>query len=203
MLTLKALWTRDSIIQIVSSALYRTGAGVMSPVFPILATTALTFDEATYSSTASALKVGIGFALIPIGTFATTRMGPKRAAILIYLLLALLSLFISGGKELWLITLIFVAMFALNSMTNALAMICGNAMRMELCDPRVAATQFTIYNSLSNLPLALGTGVFAMLGGTKELTIVVLASAALFVLAAVVLLFIRIGGPQAREVPPS
>jgi MFS transporter, PAT family, beta-lactamase induction signal transducer AmpG len=40
---------------------------------------------------------------------------------------------------------------------------------MQLCDPRVSATQFTIYNSISNLPVSIGATLFATLGGAENL----------------------------------
>ncbi len=50
---------------------------------------------------------------------------------------------------------------------------------MQLSDPTVAATQFTIYNSLSNLPVAFGATLFATLGGTEEMFTVMWIAAGL------------------------
>jgi PAT family beta-lactamase induction signal transducer AmpG len=65
------------------------------------------------------------------------------------------------------------------SMHDTLTSICTNPLRMQLSDPKVAATQFTIYNSLSNLPVSFGAGLFATLGGTEEMTTVLWIAVAL------------------------
>lgn len=199
--TLKSLLKRDSLVLIASSTAQRTASGMMTPLFPILATTFLAFNEATYSATVSGIDLGVAIAGIAAGSFLTMRLGPKWSAILVYLAMALLALFIMAGRDLWLVTGVFIAVYTLQSLCSLLSSIATNPLRMQLSDPRVAATQFTIYNSLSNLPVSLGAMLFASLGGTDALGSVMLTAAGLFVTAAIILVFIRVGSAPAHAEP--
>jgi predicted MFS family arabinose efflux permease len=107
---------------------------------------------------------------IGIGSFLTTRMGPRRASVLIYTTYAMLALYVLYGQPLRIASAVIIGMSAVWSMHDTLTSICTNPLRMQLSDPQVAATQFTIYNSLSNLPVSFGATLFAVLGGTREMT---------------------------------
>jgi PAT family beta-lactamase induction signal transducer AmpG len=87
------------------------------------------------------------------------------------------------------------------SMHDTLTSVCTNPLRMQLSDPTVAATQFTIYNSLSNLPVVWGASLFAILGGTKELSTVMWTSAGLMVAGVLVYLTMRVGSRH-QAAPP-
>ena len=70
-------------------------------------------------------------------------------------------------------------------------------------EPEVAATQFTIYNSLSNLPVSLGATLFAIIGGTGEMVRVLLIMAGLCVLGALIYATMTIGNrPVAADPVP-
>jgi putative Mn2+ efflux pump MntP len=64
---------------------------------------------------------------------------------------------------------IFVILSIYWNMTDTLTSLCSNPLRMRLSDKRVAATQFTIYNSLSNLPVPLGASIYAMTQGYGDI----------------------------------
>jgi MFS transporter, PAT family, beta-lactamase induction signal transducer AmpG len=199
--TLRALLKRDSIVLIASSTAQRTASGIMTPLFPILATTFLAFNEATYSATVSSIDLGVAIAGIAAGSWLTLRLGPKWSTILAYLGMAAVALLIAAGREIWQVTGVFVVAYTASSLLGLLASITTNPLRMQLSDPRVAATQFTIYNSLSNLPVSLGAMLFATLGGAEALGGTMLAAAGLFAAGAVILLFIRVGRAPARSGP--
>ena len=173
------------------SVLARGSSGMLDPLWPILATTFLTFTTATYSSMVSTVDLVMAVVSIGIGSFLTTRFGPKRASIMVYLLYTALALFIWLGSSLWLATTVFIAITVVYSVTGTLASICTNPLRMQLSDPQVAATQFTIYNSISNLPVSFGAMMFAWLGGAEDLPLVMGIGASMFVAAALVMSLIR------------
>jgi hypothetical protein len=79
--------------------------------------------------------------------------------------------------------------------------ICTNPLRMQLSDPTVAATQFTIYNSLSNLPVSIGAGLFAVLGGTQEMMTVMWVAAGLCVIGALIYSTMNIGSRHIAAEP--
>ena len=200
-MTLKSLLKRDSIVLVCSAVAQRTAGGIMTPLFPILATTFLSFNEATYSATVSGIDLATALAAIAVGSLLTLRIGPKWSAILVFLVMGGVALFIMLGRDLWMTTGVFVAIYALYSLCNVLSSIATNPLRMQLSDPRVAATQFTIYNSLSNLPVSLGATLFATLGGSKALESVMAVALGLFLLGAAILVLIRIGRAPVRVGP--
>ncbi len=78
--TLKSLLKRDSIALVGSAVAQRTAGGIMTPLFPILATTFLSFNEATYSATVSGIDLTTALTAVVVGSLLTLRIGPKWSA---------------------------------------------------------------------------------------------------------------------------
>jgi len=199
--TFRSLIKRDSLVLVGSAMLQRTGEGVILVLWPILATTFLTFNEATYSQTISTVDFVMALSAIAVGSFLTLKLGPKRSAMLVFTVQAAMCAFVMLGREYWLTTWVFVGLLCLQTICSTLSSICTNPLRMQLSDPRVAATQFTIYNSVSNLPVSFGATMFAYMGGAEELALVMGVAIALFVGGAVVLSFIGIGQAPVKAEP--
>ena len=72
---------------------------------------------------------------------------------------------------------------------------------MQLSDPQVAATQFTIYNSLSNLPVSYGALLFATLGGTTKLPLVMWTLATMCFVGAAIYALMKVGSRH-QAAPP-
>lgn len=194
LVTLKSLVRRDSLVLVAGSSLFRAAGGIMTPLWPILATTYLAFDTASYSATVSGLDLALAVVAIGAGSFLTIRLGAKWATIVVMLVMAAVCAVIGFAQQMWLATAVFLAVYAVYSVCSTLSSSCSNPLRMQLSDPRVAATQFTIYNSLSNLPVSLGATIFAYLGGAKELAGVMATGIGLFLGAAAILALLRTGG---------
>ncbi|HYD24386.1 MAG TPA: MFS transporter [Croceibacterium sp.] len=202
---IKSLFRRDSFVLVASAVAQRTGEGILLPLFPILATSFLAYNEATYSQSIATIDFVMALTAIAVGSFLTLRWGPKRAAMLVFMVEAAFCAFILLGRDYWTIGAVFVGLLALQSICSTLSSITTNPLRMQLSDPRVAAAQFTIYNSIGNLPVSFGSAtVFVWLGGSDDLTTTMAGAVALFALGTVILAFIRIGGKhvEAQPVPP-
>jgi len=201
----KSLSRRDSLVLIASAIAQRTGEGILLPLFPILATSFLADNEANYSQLIATIDFAMAMTAIAVGSFLTLKIGPKRAAMLVFTVEAAFCVFIMLGREYWTIGAVFVALLCLQSICSTLSSITTNPMRMQLSDPRVAATQFTIYNSISNLPVSFGSAtVFVWLGATEDLMSTMIGATALFVVGTLILAFIRVGQihVEAEPVPP-
>jgi len=201
--TIKSLLLIDSLKLLGAAALSRCASGVFSALWPIIAVAMVGFTTAGYSSMISTTDLVMAIVSIGIGSFLTTRIGPRRASVLVYTTYAILALFVLYGQSLWIASAVFIGMSAVWSMHDTLTSICTNPLRMQLSDPQVAATQFTIYNSLSNLPVSLGATLFAVLGGTREMTSVLWVAAALLLSGAVVYGWMTAGSrhTEAEAVP--
>jgi PAT family beta-lactamase induction signal transducer AmpG len=171
--TIVSLVKVDSLKLLGGAALSRAGSGMFTTMWPIIGGIGFVgLGTAAYSSMISTVGVVMAVVSIAIGSFLTTKLGARRSSVLVYTTYALLALFVLYGQSIWVATAAFIAMSCVWSMHDTLTSICTNPLRMQLSEPEVAATQFTIYNSLSNLPVSLGALLFAALGGTAELTIV-------------------------------
>ena len=199
--TVRSLLRLDSLKLLGAAALSRTGSGMFTTMWPIIGGIGFVgLTTAGYSSMIATVDLVMALVSIAVGSFLTIRMGARRASVLVYTTYTLLALFVLYGQSIWMATTAFIAMSCVWSMHDTLTSICTNPLRMQLSDPKVAATQFTIYNSLSNLPVSFGAGLFATLGGTEEMiTILWIAVALLFGGA---LLYGAMRGGSRHEAPP-
>jgi PAT family beta-lactamase induction signal transducer AmpG len=199
--TIKSLVKIDSLKLLIASALSRCAGGMFSTLWPIIAVATVGFTTAGYSSMISTADLIMAVLSIGIGSFLTGRLGARGASMLVYVTYAVLALFVLYGQELWATMSVFVVMSAVWSMHDTLTSICTNPLRMQLSDPQVAATQFTIYNSLSNLPVSFGATLFAILGGTREMTTVLWVAAVLLLSGALIYGWMRAGSRHADAEP--
>ena len=88
---------------------------------------------------------------------------------------------------------VFVILSIGRELTDVLTSVSSNPLRMRLSDKRVGATQFTIYNSLSNLPVALGASLFAWTYGAGGLALVMSILIAMTCASCIIFALMRIG----------
>ncbi|NVE95023.1 MFS transporter [Altererythrobacter lutimaris] len=199
--TVLSLLKRDSLVLITASSLGRTAGGMLIPLVPILAVNYAGYDTASYSGMISTVDLAMAIVAIGVGSFLTIRFGPKFSYAGVELLLGAAAIYILVAQGLWVTPIGFIALACVYSLLVTLSSITSNPLRMQLSDERVAATQFTIYNSLSNLPVSLGATIFAWLGGADELAMVLGTTAALYAAAVVFILLLRVGGRPVEAEP--
>ena len=200
--TIRSLLRVDSIKLLAAAALSRSGSGMFTTMWPIIGGVGFVgLTTAGYSGMIATVDLVMALVSIAAGSFLTTRMGARRASMLIYTTYALLALFVLYGQSIWIATTAFIVMSGVWSMHDTMTSICTNPLRMQLSDPKVAATQFTIYNSLSNLPVTFGAGLFATLGGTMALTTVLWIAVALLFGGALLYGSMQAGARHTAAVP--
>ena len=192
-ITLKSMIKRDSVIYLLSVAGARTVAGAFTAFWPVFATTEAGFDTSGYSSMIAIVGLIGSVACMVIGSVLNMTLGPKRASMLVFLGYALISLVYLVSPDLAAIGYFFVALSLVWNMTDTLGSVCTNPLRMRLSDKRVAATQFTIYNSMGNLPVPIGASIFAWASGAGGLTLLMPILIALVAFAILAMAMMRIG----------
>ena len=193
----------DSLKLLAAASFSRSAGGFFDTMWPIIAVGVVGFSTASYAGMISTVDLVMAVVSIGVGSFLTRALGPRRASVLVWISFGALALFILYGQAIWAVTTGFVIMSAVWSLHSTCTSICTNPLRMQLSDPTVAATQFTIYNSLSNLPVSIGATVFAILGGTSEMMTVMWVAAGLCVTGALIYSTMRIGSrPVAAEPVP-
>ncbi len=192
----------DSLKLLAAAAMSRCGSGMFTTMWPIIGGIGFVgMSTAGYSGMISTVDLIMAVVSIGVGSLLTTYLGARRSSVLVYTTYAMLALFVLYAQSIWVATGAFIVMSAVWSAHDTLTSICTNPLRMQLSDPKVAATQFTIYNSLSNLPVSLGAGLFATLGGTKELTTVMWVAIGLFVGGALFYGWMEAGSRHERAPP--
>jgi PAT family beta-lactamase induction signal transducer AmpG len=199
--TILSLIKVDSLKLIGAATLSRAGSGMFTTMWPIIGGVGFVgLTTAAYSGMISTVGVIMAVTSIAVGSLLTAKLGARRSSVLAYTTYSLLALFVLYGQSVWAATTVFIAMSCVWSMHDTLTSICTNPLRMQLCDPKVAATQFTIYNSLSNLPVTLGAGLFAALGGTAQLTTVMWVATGLLFAGALLYGTMKVG--SRHQAPP-
>lgn len=171
---------RDSIIYLVAAVLVRMTGGIFVAFWPIYATTEANWSTEEYSALAATVGLFVAGGGMVVGAFLNAKVGPRRSSIFSAGLYAVLASFFLFKPEMGLLWGGLVFLYTLTDVTSLLYSICTNPLRMRLSDKRVAATQFTIYNSLSNLPVPAGAYLYAWgvaNGGMKTAMTIVVALA--------------------------
>lgn len=164
-ITFRSMIKRDSLVLLAASALGRAVAGALTAFWPVFATTEAGYSTSSYSTMIAVVGLICSVACMAIGALMVGRMGPKRSSILSYTGYALIALVYLVDPDVAVVGYVFVILSIVWSTTDVLTSVCTNPLRMRLSDKRVAATQFTIYNSLSNLPVPFGASLFAWASG--------------------------------------
>lgn len=191
MITLRSLFRGSSLWFILSQSFGRIAGGMTTPMWPLLATTFLLMETSEYTNMISTVDLAMAFGGLIVGSWLTLKLGAKWATVAVIGGFISLIIFLLLGKDLWTQMPIFIAMSVFFSLFTLLSSICSNPLRMQLSDKRVGATQFTIYNSLANLPVSLGAMLFAWMGGVEDLTRTLTATLVIFSLAGVCYALLR------------
>lgn len=198
-ITLTSLIKGPSLIFVVAQSLMRTGAGMTVPLWPLLATAYIGWDETTYGNTTSTIDLIMAVLAIGVGSYLTARFGGRRATVGVCGIHVGMLLYLAFGQDSWTATNVFIAVYIVFSMLSLLSSICTNPLRMQLSDKRVSASQFTIYNSISNFPISVGASLFAIMGGIDNLTQTLLVCCGFFAVAGVVFSILRMPQTEAEQ----
>jgi len=158
-------------------------------------------STAEYGGMISTVGLIMAIVAIGVGSFLTVRLGARRATVLVYVTYALMALFVLYFMSVWVALPAFIALSCVWQLHDTLTSICSNPLRMQLSDPQVAATQFTIYNSLSNLPVSYGALLFATLGGTGKFPLVMWTLASMCLAGAAIYALMKTGSRH-QPAPP-
>lgn len=203
--TFRNLVSRDSLIFIVAVLAIGVSSGLMTPAMTMFATTQVGYDAAGYTALNSAVSLpATGVAILVSGMLAA-RFGTRNVYATVLVVEALSVLAVLVLADALTAGLTFAALVAFNSLASSLRQMGAQAMRVALSDSRVGATQMTVYNSLGNLPISAGAGLFAALGGIAALHLALGLTVGLLLTGALLVALIRTGRAHvapARPFPP-
>lgn len=177
---------RDSLIWIGAIFLRGFGYGTMTVAVPLIAANYAGWNEAQLGAANGTAQLVSAIAAITIGGWLCSRMGAKPYQIISFAIfavavaaMALMEPFWANGWMIWFIALGWTLLYGLLSVSVS-------AINMAFCDPKVGATQFSIYMALTNQGTAFAGFAFAAVAGFGGL------QAPLVLLAAVILIAIAL-----------
>jgi PAT family beta-lactamase induction signal transducer AmpG len=205
-ITFVSLLRRDSLVYLAASSVVRATGGILVAFWPRFATTEAGWTTESYSGMVASVGLVLAFGGMVVGALLNATLGPRRASMVSAAFYVLLGALFLAFPRLGLMWAGLIALYVIGESAGLLFSISTNPLRMRLSDKRVAATQFTIYNSLSNLVVPAGAWLLAaaMSHGGRPTAMIVLIALALAGIAALFLL--RMGNvvdttPQDDMVP--
>lgn len=202
-ITLRSMIKRDSIVLLAASAMGRAAAGAFTAFWPFFATTQAGYSTSAYSTMIATAGLVVSVACMGVGTLMIGKLGPRWATIAAFSGYGLMGLVFWFAPEMATVGSVFVILSIAWLSTDALTPMCSNPLRMRLSDKRVGATQFTIYNSLSNLPVTWGAALFAWSAGAGGMTVLMPIVIALSLGSCVTFYAMRIGKRVDHEEDPA
>ena len=146
--------------------------GVFNGMTPMMGANEVGWSEVQITGVVGTSQLVTGLIGMTLGGWLGDRFGAKRSTI------AMFAAFLAMGAVLWAIPehwsspATFVGFVYAWGTINILLTVVSLPISMRLCDPRVAATQFTLYMALNNLGISLGAwtlGLGEELGGMRSL----------------------------------
>lgn len=186
-----------SVVLTLAEWLVRMRDGVAIAVFPVVATQTLGYASETYSSfqgTMGVVIAGLGILIGPL----VDRYGAKPFYLLGIAGSSLTTLVFALASPLWTNDTFAIGAWIVMSVFGQIIFVSFIACAMSICAPAVAASQFAIYMSLSNLARSFGSYLFAQFAADLTVAQQFLTMALLLALAFSTMLFFRLDAHRER-----
>jgi MFS transporter, PAT family, beta-lactamase induction signal transducer AmpG len=194
---LRVLFLPMSVLLVLVELLVRTRDGIAISIFPVFAVQSLHFSSVEYSSFQGYMGVPVALIGVLFGPL-IDRFGIKRLYMLALLTSAGVTLTFAFTPFWWANTGYVIALWSIAALSNQMLFVAFIALAMNICWARVAATQFAVYMSLSNLSRSIGAAVFATIAGDLDSAESFVLISALMIGAAVALSFFDMDSHRMR-----
>ncbi len=174
--------------------------GMFTGLTPVIGATELGWDEASITSLVGTAQLVGGILGLTLGGWAGDKFGAKKSTIAIFAIYMALSAAMFVLRDSWSDPdLFFIFVYGWASL-DVLITVAALPISMRLCNPKVAATQFTLYMACSNFGISIGAWMFGMseaLGGLRNMFLLILGAQAIGLL-----LMVFVKYPRRAGVPP-
>lgn len=196
--SLKALLTVVSILFLIVSMTSSIPFGIAETYHPILATQVGGWAQTDYTNMVSASGLAAGLFGMTVGGWAVSRIGEQRAMIILFALLALLAIGFGLMHGRWSDDALITGIIWGVEILGLMLIVASIPIAMRLCNPAVAATQFTIYMALSNYGRPIGATMVNQIQKVADIQYVYFALGGAAIVA--ILLLARVRFPtEAKE----
>jgi PAT family beta-lactamase induction signal transducer AmpG len=184
----RVLFMPMSLVWLSTELIVRLRDGVGVAVFPVTATQTLGYSAEAYSNFSGVMGVGVAVAGLAVGPL-VDRFGAKTLYMVGIGGSALAAALFAATPSLWSSTTYVVTLATASALFGQALFVAFIAGAMTLCWSRVAASQFAIYMSLSNLFRSIGSWLFSKVAMRFDVTEQFWLMAAVLAAACVVLWF--------------
>ena len=184
----RVLFLPMSLVMIGVELLGRLRDGVALTAFPYFANQGLGLRTEIYTQLTGIVGFATAVLCLALGPF-IDRYGPRRFMMMAFIGSAVCHLAVGLAPTLWNSPALMLALYSVNQLFVQIIFIALIALFMNLCWTKVAATQFAIYMSLSNLSRTLGSFLFSFVAERLGFAAEFLLMGLLLVAAAGMLLF--------------
>jgi PAT family beta-lactamase induction signal transducer AmpG len=177
--------------------------GALTGMTPMIGTGHVGLDEAAITSITGTGGLIAGLLGLTLGGWLGDKFGAKISTIGMFAMFIMMSAIMYLGISLWSDAAFFSAFIFVWLAFDTLITVVALPISMRLCDPKVAATQFTLYMACSNFGTTLGAsalGFAEQIGGLRNLFLVVMG---FHIMGLIVMIFVKFprrkGHPSAIE----
>lgn len=194
---LRVLFLPMSLVLLLCEFLIRVRDGIAISIYPVFAVQSLGISSVHYSEFQGYMGVTIAVIGVLFGPL-IDRFGVKRLYLLAVVSSAAMTLIFAATPQWWVNTTYVVATWVVLALSGQMLFVSFIALAMNVCWSRVAATQFAIYMSLSNLARSIGAAAFSLVAGRLDDTGAFLLIGTLMIGAGIALIFFDLDSHQRR-----
>lgn len=165
--------------------------GIAEAFHPGLATGIGGWEQTQYTNTISAAQFAVGVFALTIGGWSVAQIGAQRACLYLAVMIAICAVGFGLSLNHWDNAFLLTAYFWQVEFMTVLFAVAVIPIAMRLCDPRVAATQFTLYMAASNVGRPLGNSVAATTAGWDSPQLMYFVLAGVFGLITMIMATVR------------
>jgi PAT family beta-lactamase induction signal transducer AmpG len=165
--------------------------GVLTGATPLIGAGELGWSEAQITALVGTGQLVAGIAGLTLGGWIGDRFGARNAIIGMLVAFMALNGTMIALTAMWSDLLVYRGFVFGWLALDTLLTVVAQPISMRLCDPRVAATQFTIYMAISNFGITLGAWVLGFSAALGGLTLVIGMVIALHMVALMLMLTVR------------
>lgn len=187
----KAMIAPLSLLALIVFLVRSMPSGVAEAYHPGLATSIGGWSQTEYTDMISAAQFAVGIFALIVGGWLVAKIGTQRSALCMCILICLFAIGFGLARPFWSNGVLLTSYFWQLEFFSTMAAVAFIPIAMRLCDPRVAATQFTLYMAASNVGRPLGNSVAAAADGAGSPQVMYFVVGGVFVVLALIMKFAR------------
>jgi len=187
----KAMIAPLSLLALIVFLVRSMPSGVAEAYHPGLATSIGGWSQTEYTDMMSKAQFAVGLFALTVGGWLVAKIGTQRSALSMCILISLFAIGFGLARPFWSNAALLTGYFWQLEFFATMISVAFIPIAMRLCDPRVAATQFTLYMAASNVGRPMGNSVAAAADGAGSPQVMYFVVGGVFVVLAFIMKLAR------------